>query len=136
VVSEGDQVKATAFVECNVNVTCYALVGVFQMLAREGCEHLPELRKLALSCDASVLQDFPVETGRIAKKLVKNWWTKHGLPYCMQQIEEQNRVSCSIYSLQASLCASSDCLFLSSPELMKASEVITPTRALRQVKTA
>jgi hypothetical protein len=87
----------TAFVECNENVTCYALIGVFQMLVGEGCEHLPELKKLA--CDTSVLQDFPVETGRIAKKLVKNWCTKHGLPYCMQQINEQNRISCDIYSL-------------------------------------
>jgi hypothetical protein len=66
------------------------------MLVGEGCKHLPELRKLALSCDASVLWDFPVETGQIANKLVKNWWMKHGLPYCMQQIEEQNRVSCGV----------------------------------------
>jgi hypothetical protein len=63
----------TAFMECNENVTCYALIGVFPMLLGEGCEHVPELKKLALSDDASVLQDFPVETGRIAKKLVKNW---------------------------------------------------------------
>jgi hypothetical protein len=53
------------------------------MLAEEGCEHLSKLKKLALSCDASVLQDFPMEAGRIAKRLVKNWWTKHGLPYYM-----------------------------------------------------
>jgi hypothetical protein len=38
------------------------------MLAREGCEHLPELKKLAHSCDASILQNFPMETGRIEKK--------------------------------------------------------------------
>jgi hypothetical protein len=47
-------------------------IGVLQMLAGEGCEHVPELKKLALSCDALVLQDFPLETGHIAKKLVKN----------------------------------------------------------------
>jgi hypothetical protein len=45
----------TAFVECNNNISCYALVGVFQMLAREGCEHLLELKRLALSCDASII---------------------------------------------------------------------------------
>jgi hypothetical protein len=73
----------TAFAECNENITCYILVGIFQMLAEEGCEHLSKLKKLALSCDASVLQDFPMEAGRIAKRLVKNWWTKHGLPYYM-----------------------------------------------------
>jgi hypothetical protein len=74
----------TAFSKCNENVTCYTLIGVFLMLVGEGCEHLSELKKLALSYDALVLQDFPVETGRIAKKLVKKWWTKHGLPYCMR----------------------------------------------------
>jgi hypothetical protein len=74
----------TAFMECNENITYYALIGVFQMLVGEGCGHLPELKKLALSYDASVLWDFPMEAGSIAKKLVKNWWTKHGLPYCMQ----------------------------------------------------
>jgi hypothetical protein len=65
------------------------------MLVGEGCEHLLELKKPALSY-ASVLQHFPAETGRIAKKLVKNCWTKHGLPYCMQKIEEENRVSSGI----------------------------------------
>jgi hypothetical protein len=41
----------TAFAECNENITCYALVGVFQMLAGEGCEHVLELKNLALSYD-------------------------------------------------------------------------------------
>jgi hypothetical protein len=68
-------VMATAFAECNENITCYSLIGIFQMLAGEGCGHLLELKKLALSCDASLLQDFPAEVDRIAKKLVKNWWT-------------------------------------------------------------
>jgi hypothetical protein len=48
-------------------------VGVFHMLAGEGCEHLLEIKSLALSFDASVLRDFPAEIGRIARKLVKNW---------------------------------------------------------------
>jgi hypothetical protein len=86
----------TTFVECNENITCYALSVVFQMVAGEGCEHLPELKKLALSCDASVLRDFSAETSRIVKRLVKNWWTRHGLPYCMQKIEDENRVSSRI----------------------------------------
>jgi hypothetical protein len=40
-----------------------------------------ELRKLAHSYDASVLQNFQLETGHIAKRLVKNLWNAHGLPY-------------------------------------------------------
>jgi hypothetical protein len=86
----------TAFTECNENITCYVLIGVFQMLAGEGCEHLSELKKLAHSCNASILQNFPMETGRIAKRLVMNWWNMHGMPYCMQKIEEENRVSFGI----------------------------------------
>jgi hypothetical protein len=65
----------------------------FKMLAGVDCEHLPELKKLVLSCDASILHDMPDDIGRIAKKLVRNWWTNHGLPYCMQKIEEENWVS-------------------------------------------
>jgi hypothetical protein len=85
------------------------------MLAGEGCEHLLEFKKLALSCDASVLQDFPAKTGRIAKILVKNWWTKHGLS-----------------SLGVDLLMSlPNYLFLTSPKLMKISEVVTATRVSR-----
>jgi hypothetical protein len=43
------------------------------MVVGEGCQHLPELKKLALSYDASVLQDFPVVIGQMAKRLVMNW---------------------------------------------------------------
>jgi hypothetical protein len=63
------------------------------MLVGEGCEHLWELKKLALSCDASLLEDFHEDLDQIAKRLVKNWWTKLSLPFCMQKIEEENRVS-------------------------------------------
>jgi hypothetical protein len=86
----------TDFMECNENITCYALVDVFQMLPGEGCEHLLELKSLSLSCDASVLQNFTAETGRIVNRLVKNWWTNHDLPYCMEKIEEENQVSFGI----------------------------------------
>jgi hypothetical protein len=86
----------TTFVECNENITCYAIIGVLQMLAREGCEHVSELKKLALSCDASLIQEFPTDVARTVRKLVKHWWTNHGLSYCMQKIEEENRVSSAI----------------------------------------
>jgi hypothetical protein len=63
------------------------------MLVGVECGHLPELKKLALSCDDSFLNDVPDGVSRIAKRLVKNWLVKHGLPYCMQKIEEENWVS-------------------------------------------
>jgi hypothetical protein len=70
----------TSFAECNENIICFALVGVFMMLAGVECKHLPKLKKLALSCDASILHDVLNDIGRIAKKHVENWWTNHGLP--------------------------------------------------------
>jgi hypothetical protein len=86
----------TTFAECNENITCFVLVGVLKMLAGVECEHLLELKKSALSCDASILHDVPDDIGRIAKKLLRNWWTDHGLPYCMYKIEEENWVSFAI----------------------------------------
>jgi hypothetical protein len=119
----------TAFTECNKNITCYAFIGIFQMLAGEGCEHLLELKKLALSYDASLLQDFPAEAGRIAKKLGKNWWTKHFLPYCMQKTVEENRVSSATLFLGVDKCISLyNYLFLTSPRLMKMPKVMTAMR--------
>jgi hypothetical protein len=70
-----------AFAECNEHITCYALIGIFLLLVGERCEHVPELKKMAHSFDASILQNFPVETGRIAKRLMMNWWNVHSLPY-------------------------------------------------------
>jgi hypothetical protein len=67
-----DAAMPTAFPESNDNITCFALVGIFQMLAGERCENLLELKKLAVSYNASVLQDFLTETGQIVKRLVKN----------------------------------------------------------------
>jgi hypothetical protein len=126
-----------AFAECNENITCYALIGIFQKLAGEGHEHVLELRKLANSYDASILQNLPVETSHIAKRLVKNWWNVHGLPYCMRKIEEDNGVTFGIYYLQATLCLHRlICLFLSSLKLMKASEATAPMRALKQAEMA
>jgi hypothetical protein len=58
--------------------------------------HLLELKKLALSYDASLLHNVPNDLGKIARKLVTHWWTRHGMPYCMQKLEEENRVSFAI----------------------------------------
>jgi hypothetical protein len=66
------QALPTAFSECNENITWYILIVVFKMLAVVQCEHLPELKKPALSCDDSLLRDVPDDVRRIAKKLVKN----------------------------------------------------------------
>jgi hypothetical protein len=57
--------------------------------------------------------------------------------YCMQKIEEENRVSSGTLSLWVNLCISlSNCLLLTSPNLMKASEVVLSTRASRLLEMA
>jgi hypothetical protein len=63
------------------------------MLAGVKCGHLSELWKLAISCNASILHDVPEDLGKIAGKLLCNWWTNHRMSYCMQRVEEDNRVS-------------------------------------------
>jgi hypothetical protein len=87
------QALPTAFAESIQNITCYAVAGILKMLARVKCGHLSELRKLAMSCDASILHDIPEDLGKIARNLVRNWWTNHGLLYCLRRVEEDNRVS-------------------------------------------
>jgi hypothetical protein len=82
------------------------------------CGHLSELKKLALSCDDSLLHDVPDDVGWIAKRLVKNWWVKHGLPYCMQKMEEENRVSFIVmfFVLQECIIISLACFLLPEAE--------------------
>jgi hypothetical protein len=87
------QALHTTFAESNQNITCYAVVGILRMLVGVECGHLSELRRSAISCDASLLHDIPEDLGKIDGRLVQNWWTQHGLPYCMQWLEEDNRVS-------------------------------------------
>jgi hypothetical protein len=83
----------TAFAECNQNITCYVMAGILKKLVGVECGYLPELRELAMSCDASILHGIPKDIARIVRRLVRNWWTSHGLPYYMQRTEEDNRVS-------------------------------------------
>jgi hypothetical protein len=93
-----------------------------------------ELRKLAHSYNASVLQNFALETSHTTKRLVKNWWNAHSLPYCMRKIKE-NRVSFVIYCLWVSLYAARlTCLFFFSLKLTKALEATASTRALKRVE--
>jgi hypothetical protein len=77
------QALPTSFIESNENITCFVVAGVLKMLAGVECGHLPELKKFALSCDASLLHDVPDDLDKIAGKLVRNWWNKHALSYCM-----------------------------------------------------
>jgi MoaA/NifB/PqqE/SkfB family radical SAM enzyme len=56
------------FAKANQNITNYTVAGIFKMLAVVNYEHLPELRKLATSSDASLLHEIPSDIGKIAKE--------------------------------------------------------------------
>jgi hypothetical protein len=89
---EVQQLPST-FTESNKNIACFIVVGVLKMLAEVACEHLPELWRLVVSSDASLLHEIPKGIGKIVGKVVRRWWTQHGLPYCMQLLKEDNEVS-------------------------------------------
>jgi hypothetical protein len=61
------QTLPIAFSERIENITCFTLIGVIKMLAGVECGHLPELKKLALSCDDSLLHDVPDDVDHIVK---------------------------------------------------------------------
>jgi hypothetical protein len=90
--SEVQELPST-FTESNKNIACFIVVGVLKMLAEVACEHLPELWRLVVSSDASLLHEIPKDIGKIVGKVVRRWWTQHGLPYCMQLLKEDNEVS-------------------------------------------
>jgi hypothetical protein len=50
-----------------------------------------ELKKLALSSDASLLDDLPEDLGWIAKRLMKNWWTKHVYRIVCKRLKKRTR---------------------------------------------
>jgi hypothetical protein len=72
-----------------MNITFFSMAGVLGMLVDSGCEHLPELRPLAATSDASLLRDIPEEIPRIVGRLVRRWWTNHGLPECLRRLKAQ-----------------------------------------------
>jgi hypothetical protein len=64
------QALPTTFAESNENITCFAVAGILRILVGVECGHPSELKKLALSCDASLLRDVPDDFGKKAGKLV------------------------------------------------------------------
>jgi hypothetical protein len=54
--------------------------GVLNMLKGKGCQELSQLRDLAASHDATVLEDVPVDVHMLAGWIVRRWWKPHGMP--------------------------------------------------------
>jgi hypothetical protein len=87
------QALPTTFKEDNKNNTCFAVSGIVKMLKGVCCEHVPKLLSLAASSDASLIKTISEDIRKIVGRLVRRWWTHHGLPYCMDRPKEDNQVS-------------------------------------------
>jgi hypothetical protein len=81
----GDTLPDT-FAEANKNITCFVVADILRMLEDSGCGHVPKLQPLVVSSDASVLRDIPEDVQKVAGRLVRRWWTNHGLPECMHRL--------------------------------------------------
>jgi hypothetical protein len=60
------------------------------MLQESNCEHLPGLGPLAGSSNASLPHDIPTEVQRLASRLVRMWWSGHGLPEVLRCLKKEN----------------------------------------------
>jgi hypothetical protein len=66
----------------NKNFLCYCLVGALRMLYENAnCGHLEGLEAIMNSYDVSLLNDIPEEIVKFLRRIVKRWWSSHGLPY-------------------------------------------------------
>jgi hypothetical protein len=76
-----NEIKAlpATIVKANKKIVCYAIIGVLRMLYDNGCDHIEGLQTIMGLCDASILQDLPEELTKLMGRLVKKWWTEHGL---------------------------------------------------------
>jgi hypothetical protein len=58
---------------------------------------LGQLRDLATSCDAVVLEDVPEDVHKLAGQIVRRWWKPHGLPQAPRRLEAAHAVTVSHY---------------------------------------
>jgi hypothetical protein len=66
------------------NFLCYCLARVLMMLYENTyCDHLDGLEAIMNSCDASLLNNIPDEIVKLSGRIVRKWWSSHGLPYVM-----------------------------------------------------
>jgi hypothetical protein len=53
------------------------------------------------SCDASILDEIPIEIARLSARIVKGWWSSHSFPYvtdvfCIEPDVRISDVCCSV----------------------------------------
>jgi hypothetical protein len=88
----GEEVKAMpgAVWQLNDNFVVLAAEGVLNMLRGAGCQELSQLWELAVSSDASVVEDIPTDVRKLAKCLIRRWWKNHRLPEALRRLGAAN----------------------------------------------
>jgi hypothetical protein len=87
VVSEVKVVLDTVW-RLNDNFTILGIEGVLSMLNGKGVQELGQLRDLAGSSDASILQQVREDVHKLAGRIKRRWWKPHGLPKALHRQEE------------------------------------------------
>jgi hypothetical protein len=82
----------------NDNFAVLGIEGVLNMLNGKGCQELTRLRDLAISRDATVLEDAPDDVHRLAGRIVRKWWKLHGLPDALRRLEAACAATVSDFS--------------------------------------
>jgi hypothetical protein len=71
----------------------YCRVGVLKMLPENAeCHLLDGLDAIMSSCDASILNEIPNDIAKLTTRIVKRWWTSHGLPYVTDAFRVEPKV--------------------------------------------
>jgi hypothetical protein len=69
------------------------------MLYDSGCEHIEGLQLIMASCEASIPEDLPPELMKLTARIVKRWWSEHGLTDVANRLGKEPEVSLSFASV-------------------------------------
>jgi hypothetical protein len=72
----------------NDNFAILGIEGVLSMLNGKGCQELGRLHDLAGSSDALVLEEVLEDVHKLAERIMRRWWKRHGLLEALRRLEE------------------------------------------------
>jgi hypothetical protein len=84
--------------DCEGEQEFFGLLPCWGSEADEGAEccHLDGLDAIMSSCDASILDEISDQIVKHVARIVKRWWTLHGLPYVIDAFRVEPDVGTSI----------------------------------------
>jgi hypothetical protein len=93
------QTLPDAIVKANKDFLVYCLLGILKMLQGHAkCRHVDGLDAIMSSCDGSIPDEIPDDIAKLTARIVKRWWSLHGLLYVTEVfcVEPEVRVSCAL----------------------------------------